>query len=120
MSKSKTKKNKYYAIKEGKGVKNIIVRNWGECSELVLGYNAVYKSFKTEEEALNYLNKVDVQKVKEQTKKGIERKKIRKETTRSLNIRLDKKLYDAFLSKCDEIGLSKEKIIEAMIKEWIE
>lgn len=120
MSKSKTKKNKYYAIKEGKGVKNIIVRSWDECSVLVLGYNAVYKSFPTEEEALDYLNKVDIQKVKEQTKKGIEYKKIKKKTTRSFSIRLDKKLYDDFISKCDEIGLSKEKIIESMIKEWIE
>ena len=117
---SKNKRKKYYAIKEGKGVKNIIVRSWAECAKLVLGYNSVYKSFLTEEEALSYLNKVDVEKVKDQTKKGIERKKIRKETTRSLNVRLDKKLYDEFVSKCNKIGLSKEQIITSMIKEWIE
>ena len=35
---SKKKKQKYYAIKEGKGVKNKIVRTWSECKELVLGY----------------------------------------------------------------------------------
>lgn len=46
---SKNKRKKYYAIKEGKGVKNIIVRSWDECVKLVLGYNSVYKSFLTEE-----------------------------------------------------------------------
>ena len=44
------KKQKYYAIKEGKGVKNKIVRTWTECKELVLGYPSIYKSFYTEED----------------------------------------------------------------------
>ena len=44
---SKKKKQKYYAIKEGKGVKNKIVRTWSECKELVLGYPSIYKSFYT-------------------------------------------------------------------------
>ena len=39
-----------YAIKEGKGVKNKIVRTWSECKELVLGYPSIYKSFYTEED----------------------------------------------------------------------
>ena len=47
---SKKKKQKYYAIKEGKGVKNKIVRTWTECKELVLGYPSIYKSFYTEED----------------------------------------------------------------------
>ena len=47
---SKNKKQKYYAIKEGKGVKNKIVRTWSECKELVLGYPSIYKSFYTEED----------------------------------------------------------------------
>lgn len=120
MSKGKSKRKKYYAIKEGNGVENIIVRSWSQCSKLVLGYKAVYKSFLTEEEALKYLDTVDVEKVKEQTKKGIELKKIRKETTRAFTIRLDKKLYDDFIAKCDAFEMSKEKMIEEMIKEWVE
>ncbi|UEC21250.1 RNase H1/viroplasmin domain-containing protein [Clostridium septicum] len=50
MSKKKAK-SKFYAIKEGNGVSNLIVNTWGECSKLVLGYNFIYKSFKTREEA---------------------------------------------------------------------
>ena len=47
----KKAKSKFYAIKDGIGVKDIIVTSWDECSKRVLGYNAVYKSFRTEEEA---------------------------------------------------------------------
>lgn len=52
---SKKKKQKYYAIKEGKGVKNKIVRTWSECKELLLGYPSIYKTFYTEEEAIKFL-----------------------------------------------------------------
>lgn len=45
-------KKKYYAIKEGKGVKDKIVTTWTECKELVLCYPAVYKSFKTAKKTL--------------------------------------------------------------------
>ena len=41
---SKKKKQKYYAIKEGKGVKNKIVRTWSECKELLLGYPIINQS----------------------------------------------------------------------------
>ena len=58
--KKKSKPKKFYAIKEGIGVKDIIVRSWDECSKLVLGYNAVYKSFLPEDEAKKYLEIVDV------------------------------------------------------------
>ena len=45
MGKKKKNKKKYYAIKDGIGVSNIIVDTWDACSKLVLGYNSVYKSF---------------------------------------------------------------------------
>ncbi len=45
---------KYYAVKEG-AVRGIF-RTWEECRASVSGYSgAVYKSFKTKEEALDYL-----------------------------------------------------------------
>lgn len=45
---------KYYAVKEG--VSRGIFRTWEECKASVSGYSgAVYKSFKTKEEALSYL-----------------------------------------------------------------
>lgn len=116
---SKKVKKKYYAIKEGKNVKNIIVNTWGECSKLVLGYNSVYKSFLTKEEAEKYLITVDVTKVKAQSKKGMEERKIRKATTKVLQIRLPSEIYNDFLKKCDELELDSDKTLENMIREWI-
>lgn len=118
MAKKKTKA-KFYAIKDGIGVKDIIVTSWNECSKLVLGYNAVYKSFRTEEEAKNYLGSVDVEKVKEQAKKGMEERKIRKETTRSFSVRLPKEMYKDFEEKCSSMNLDKDKAIFMLIDEWI-
>ena len=115
----KKAKAKFYAIKDGIGVKDIIVTSWSECSKLVLGYNAVYKSFRTEEEAKKYLGSVDVEKVKEQAKKGMEQKKIKKETIRSLTIRLPKEMYNDFEEKCNNMNLDLDKAIFMLIDEWI-
>lgn len=40
-------KQKFYAIKKGKGVENKIVSTWEECKSLVEGYHSEFKSFKT-------------------------------------------------------------------------
>ncbi|CUU51197.1 RNase H1/viroplasmin domain-containing protein [Clostridium beijerinckii] len=114
MAKSKNK-TKYYAIKEGKGVKDKIVNSWTECQKLVLGYPAVYKSFRTKDEAMEYLGTVNVIKVKEQSIKGMESKKKLKATTKVLTVRLDKDLLERFDSKCENIGLTKEIILKGMI-----
>lgn len=46
---------KYYAIKKGR--QTGIFTSWDETKSLVSGFNgAIYKSFKTKEEALNFLN----------------------------------------------------------------
>lgn len=46
---------KYYAVKTGK--QTGIFTNWDECKKSVNGFSgAVYKSFKSEKEALEYLN----------------------------------------------------------------
>ena len=45
---------KYYAVKSGR--KTGIFRSWDECKESIGGYSgAIYKSFKTNEEALAYM-----------------------------------------------------------------
>jgi viroplasmin and RNaseH domain-containing protein len=116
IAKSKSK-NKYYAIKEGKGVKDKIVNTWTECQKLVLGYPAVYKSFRTKDEAMEYLGTVNV---KEQIVKGMESKKKLKATTKVLTVRLDKDLLERFDSKCENIGLTKEIILKGMIEEWLD
>lgn len=116
---AKKTQQKYYAIKEGKGVKDKIVNTWTECQKLVLGYPAVYKSFKTKSEAMQYLVNVDIKKVKEQTKKGMEFNKKQKATTRMLSVRLDKELVEDFEKKCAEMGLTKELILKGMLEEWL-
>lgn len=47
---------KYYAIKIGKDVEDKIVRSWKECKKYVYDFNSIFKSFKTKEEAREYLN----------------------------------------------------------------
>lgn len=50
---------KYYAIVKGKK-NNVIVDTWDECKELVQGISgAIYKSFKSKEEAKNFLKNQD-------------------------------------------------------------
>ena len=49
----------YYAIRVGAGVKNKIVESWEECKRLVYNYPAVYKKFKTREQAERYLELTD-------------------------------------------------------------
>lgn len=54
---------KWYAIRSGKnGVKNKIVQNWEDCKALVQGYSgAEYKSFKTCNEAMEYLKSANAE-----------------------------------------------------------
>lgn len=58
VKKKKVKPKKYYAIKKGKGVQDLIVESWDVCSKLVLGYDSTYKSFLTREEAELFLKNV--------------------------------------------------------------
>lgn len=123
MSKKSKSKVKYYAIKEGKGVKNKIVMSWNECKEIVLGYPSIYKSFKTEEEAIRYLNDIkdkDVPVIKEKVKANIKANKERKATTRAISFRVPNDIYNEFINKVEETGMDKDKILLEMIKEWIE
>lgn len=48
-------KKKYYAIKKGKDVSNLIVNTWEECKRYVEGVPSQHKSFKTKQEAEIYL-----------------------------------------------------------------
>lgn len=62
---------KYYAIRVGAGVTNKIVTTWEECQLYVLGYPAVYKSFKSLEKAEEYLrlSTADLVKLQQEKKK---------------------------------------------------
>lgn len=116
----KNNKTKFYAIKEGNGVSNLIVNTWDECSKLVLGYNSVYKSFKTREEAEKYLNIVNTEEIKEKTIKTKEVKKYKRGNKEVIRVDLAKDIYEKFIIKCDDVGMSKEKVIREMIKEWLD
>ncbi|ELC8454723.1 MAG: RNase H1/viroplasmin domain-containing protein [Clostridium perfringens] len=103
---SKKKPKKFYAIKVGKGVENIIVKSWDECSKLVLGFNATYKSFYTEDEAKAYLNQSveDIEKTKVNTSK-------RKKGEVFIDFSLKKDAFEKFEAKCLEFGIKKKKLL---------
>lgn len=46
----------------------------------------------------------------------MESKKIRKETTRTLSIRLPKEVYKDFIDKCNNINIDKDKAIKMLIE----
>lgn len=58
------KKKKYYAIKIGNNVKDLIVESWEECSKYVMGYSSIYKSFRNKKEAKRYLESFSNEKIK--------------------------------------------------------
>lgn len=118
--KVKAKPKKYYAIKIGKGVTDLIVRSWDECKSYTDGCNSIFKSFLTEKEATDYLNSVDVEDKAKQIKFAMNRNKELKETTTCLKkVRLPNELYQAFIKKCNEFGFDEEIVVENLIKEWV-
>jgi len=120
MAKKKKIVKKYYAIKEGIGTKDKIVGTWEICSKLVLGYNSVYKSFLTMKEAEEYLNNIDVEKIKEQTSYGIEKQKKIKLTTKLIQARIPKELCAKFEKKCNEYEWEVDKVLISLIEEWVD
>lgn len=121
---AKVKQKKWYAIKEGKGVKNIIVTSWKECSELVLGYSSIYKSFTSEEEAKKYLGSIsdkEVPRIKEKQKKLMEKSKKRKATTKPLSgIRVPVELYEIIDAKAERDNVDIEKLIVEALRVFFE
>ena len=55
---------KYYAIKVGNNVKDLIVESWEECQKYVIGYPAIYKSFISKKNAQRYLENITEEDVK--------------------------------------------------------
>lgn len=116
---AKSRKN-YYAIKKGKGVENKIVTSWEECEKLVKGCPALYKGFKTKDEALKYLETVNVEVAVEKVKKGMEHTKKVKATTKTIPaMRFDKELVEQFNKKCKEMDITDKQAIESLLKEWV-
>lgn len=134
------KKKNFYAIKEGRGVKNIIVRTWDECKPLIHGYDAEYKGFSTEEEAKEYLfgkaskaNKINekaISRIEENTyqeNKNSDHAKKPVKTNKSnmiLEIEVSKSLYQKYKNRCKVLGLNEKKTLKRLMvetfEEWIE
>lgn len=55
----------YYAIREGAGVRSVIVESWEECKWLVYNYPVVYKRFKSRGQAESYLKLSDKDLIKQ-------------------------------------------------------
>lgn len=84
----KAKKEKWYAVKIGKNnIQNIIYETWEECKKVTDGYDSVFKSFETKEDAEKYLETVDVKKILEQKAYAIERKN-KEKLSKNINIKL--------------------------------
>ena len=111
---------KYYAIKLGKNVTDKIVTSWKTCKPLVIGCPSVFRSFTIKEDAEQYLKTVNKAKVLEIKAKSMEKKKVIKATTRTIQTRIPKDIYAEFLCKCEEMEFSTDTVILKLIKEWIE
>lgn len=118
-------KQKFYAIKKGKGVENKIVSTWEECKSLVEGYHSEFKSFKTEEDALKYLgikskrNKKN-KKASKKSDSGIVNLNIQSKDNKSnsFKVQISDELYNDFIEKCIEKHLSKDMILAFIINQW--
>ena len=120
LNNKKEKQNKYYAIKEGKGVENLIVRTWTECKELVHGYNAVYKSFNNLEDAKKYMEEVDVIKVREQKQFARNKRDRLKKTTKHINgFRISNEMYSDLEDRCEKEGIEIEDAIKFAISKYL-
>lgn len=114
-------KKKYYAIKKGNNVNNLIVDTWEECKKYVEGVPAQHKSFKTKEEAEMYLKGTEQVEVKNTQHKPKTNKKKGMITVQST---IPKDIYEKFLNRCTDLGADEKRIFSNLIieslKEWVE
>ena len=117
--KEKSKKEKWYAVKIGKNnIQDMIYKTWEECKEATDGYDSVFKSFDTKEDAEKYLDTVDVEKVLKQKAYAIERKN-KEKLSKDINIKLNQDIYQELLKKSQESKVDIENLIKIAISEYI-
>ena len=114
-------KKKYYAIKQGRDVSNLIVNTWEECKKYVEGVPAQHKSFKTRQEAEMYLKGIEKAEVKNTSPKKKTKKKKGMITVKSA---IPKDIYEKFLNRCTDLGADEKRIFSNLIieslEEWVE
>lgn len=115
----KAKKEKWYAVKIGNNnIQNMIYKTWEECKKATEGYNSVFKSFETKEEAEKYLETVDVEKVLEQKAYVLEMKN-KKKSSKNINLKLSDEMYQELLKKSKESKIDIENLIKFAISNYI-
>ncbi len=115
----KAKKEKWYAVKIGNNnIQDMIYKTWEECKKATEGYNSVFKSFETKEEAEKYLETVDVEKVLEQKAYVLEMKN-KKKSSKNINLKLSDEMYQELLKKSKESKIDIENLIKFAISNYI-
>lgn len=115
-------RKKYYAIKEGKDCKDKIVNTWDECKKFTHGYNAVYKGFQTLEEAEEYLGKIkekDIEKIREQKKFSMDKKKKEKAKGTHIGLRVPKEIYEELEKRSKTTGLKIEDLVKFALNQYL-
>ena len=116
-----TAKKKYYAIKQGRDVSNLIVDTWEECKKYVQGVPAQHKSFKTRQEAEMYLQGIEQNEIKIKSPKRKPKKKNGMITVQST---IPKDLYEKFLNRCLQLDADDKKLFNNLVieslEEWVE
>ena len=107
------KKQKYYAIKVGNNVKDLIVDSWSECEKYVLNVPNRYKSFGTMEEAEAYL------KTAPDTPQG-SFKPYRKEDKVKAEVYITEDVLRDFTKHCQSKKQKVESIIETLIVNYLQ
>ena len=114
-------KKKYYAIKQGRDVSNLIVDTWEECKKYVEGVPAQHKSFKTRQEAEMYLKGIEQDEIKIKSNK---RKPKKKKGMITLQSSIPKDLYEKFLNRCLQLDADDKKLFNNLVieslEEWVE
>lgn len=115
----KAKKEKWYAVKIGNNnIQDMIYKTWEECKKATEGYNSVFKSFETKEEAKKYLETVNVEKVLEQKAYVLEMKN-KDKSSKNINIKLSDEMYQELLKKSKESKIDIENLIKFAISNYI-
>lgn len=113
-------KKKYYAIKQGRNVSNLIVDTWEECKKYVEGVPAKHKSFKTRQEAEMYLNGIEQVNIKTNSPKI----KPQKKGMITVQSTIPKDLYEKFSNRCLQLDADEKKLFNNLViellEEWME
>ena len=112
--------SKYYAIKYAKGIQNKIVRSWEECKQQVTGTTAIYKSFKSEIEAIQYLKSIpdkDVPKLVQKYEYIAKVNKAKQESIQTIkSLQVSKELYTAISNTAQKNNTTVEEVVVYCLK----